>query len=287
MTLRRVQPVDLPKGAVSKGERQTLEPGYDDDGAPEPTIEWGDPCDLYVDEDYQRTISPAGLALIRRVGNGTFSWRKLKLPVVTLNPEGLRVIIDGQHTAIMAATRGINRIPWFLVETFGLEDQADAFVGQNRNRTPISAMQEHKAKVAAGDEFAKSIDLVLESTGIELLMFKAMAFKPGQTMALGAISTLVRRRKVEDAIRCLRVLVKAQLAPVEANHIKAVEQLMFGEEFKGLVQESRITEALTGAAGVTVASEAAMFAARHRVPVWQGLTTELFKAATKRRVSAA
>jgi hypothetical protein len=287
MSLRQVTAADLPKGGNQHAAPIELEVGFDDDGSPEPVIEWGDPCSLYVDEDYQRTIGAKGLALVRRVGRGNFCWRKFKLPTVTINPKGQRVILDGQHTATMAATRGIRRIPWLLVQTFGIEDQADAFVGQNMNRTAITPQQEHAAKVVACDEFALLVASVMSATGVKLLPFNSggIAYKPGETLALGTIKTLVNRRKEEGASRVLALLVKAGLAPITADHIKAVEALLFESEFTGTVRDDRVAEALTGPEGVACDSEAAMFAARHRVPKWKGLTTVLFQAATKRRAA--
>jgi hypothetical protein len=61
-----------------------------------------DPSTLLVDESYQREISDRGQKLIRSIVEG-WDWTKFKPPVVVETPEGLQVI-DGQHTAIAAAT---------------------------------------------------------------------------------------------------------------------------------------------------------------------------------------
>jgi hypothetical protein len=288
MSLRQVTAVVLPKGVNQHAATTGLDPGYDDDGAPEPMIEWVSPTELWIDEAYQRSIGSSGLALIRRVARNMFSWRKFKLPSVTRLSDGRLVVLDGQHTATMAATRGIARIPVLVVQTFSLEDQAEAFVGQNMNRTAITTQQQHRAKVTAGDEAALLVDRVVQKSGLNLLMFTkndAGAYKPGDTLALGTIKTLVNRRKEDGAVRVLELLVKAGLAPITSDYIKAVECLLFESEFAGAVRETRIVEAMTGAEALVLDSEAAMFAARHRVPKWKGLTTVLFQAATKRRAA--
>lgn len=259
--------------------------GVDDDGLEAPTIEWGDPSSLYVDESYQRGIGAKGLSLIRRVAGGTFGWRKFKLPVVTVADGGERVCIDGQHTATMAVTRGIRSIPWLLVKTRGQADQADAFVGQNSDRTAVSTLQQHKALVAAGNPEALTVEQVCERAGVTLCGVQKTTWSINETIALASIRKIVNRRYAAGAGRVLRILAAAHLAPITADHIKAVEALLFNAEFKDAVKDERITEALQGAAGIKLMDEAKMFAARHRVRTWEGLVSVLYQAATKRRVA--
>jgi hypothetical protein len=259
--------------------------GVDDDGLEAPVIEWGDPTSLYVDETYQRTIGEKGLRLITRVSGGQWSWRKFKLPVVTIAPGGERVLLDGQHTATMAVTRGIRSIPWLLVKTRGQADQADAFVGQNSDRTAVSTLQQHKALVAAGNEEALTIEQVCQRAGVTLCGTQKAVWAENDTIALGSIRKIVNRRYAVGAGRVLRILVAAQLAPISADHIKAVEALLFNAEFKDAVKDERITEALQGASGIKLMDEAKVFAARHRVRTWEGLVSVLYQAATKRRAA--
>lgn len=277
--LRKIEAVDLDGEAFNWSAL-----GRDDDGMDEPTIEWGNPADLYVDEDYQRDIGKAGMRLIKRVAKGGWAWRKFKLPVVTVNGEGKRVIIDGQHTCTMAVSRGIRRLPWLLVKTVGMADQAEAFVGQNKDRTAVSSIQQHKAMSAAGDADALTLDQTLARCDIKLLTFinKEVGCKPGDTLALGTIKTLINRRHAAGAGRVLRILRAADLAPITADHIKAVEALLFGDEFKGLVDDAKVTEALKGSAGRDLESAAGMWAAQFRVPAWKGLVTKLFHASRGR-----
>lgn len=253
--------------------------GVDDDGMHEPTVEWGDPADLWVDEAYQREIRGTGLALIKRIAKNGWSWRKFKLPVVTVDGEGRRVVIDGQHTATAATSRGIKRMPWLLVKTVGMADQAEAFVGQNKDRTAVSKIQQHKALAASGDEVALTIDQVLGRAGVRLLphINKEIGCKPGDTIALAAISTLINRRFAAGAGRVLRILRAAELAPITANHIKAVEALLFGDDFKGVIDEEKLTAALSGRAGAELELAGNMWAAQYRVSAWKGLVTKLFQ----------
>lgn len=265
-----------------------IEGGYDDDGCGEPVIEWGDPCDLHVDDRYQRHISEKGRKLIRSIAGGNFSWRKYCLPIVTINPDGDKVVVDGQHTLIAAATRGLKRVPWLLVPSVSLQDEADAFVGLNKSRTMITAMVEHRALVTAGNPDALAVERVCKAAGVSLcLTQKTRGWAAGDTIALAAIRKIVKDHGQAGARKILDPLVAAGLAPITADHIKAVQALMFGDEFKGMVVVEKIAPALTGEAGVALLREAALFAETHRVRKWKGLTTKLFHATKARsRVAA-
>lgn len=273
--LRKIEAVDLDGVTPSP-----LKLGYDDNGTPEPTIEWGDPATLWVDPTYQRDVSAGGLALIKRVAKGRWDWRKFKLPVVTMvdhDGERVRVVIDGQHTAIMAVSRGVNRTPWVVVQTVQTSDAAKAFIGQNKDRTAIGAMQEYQAALVAGDETALTIQQVLERADVTLCMWNKPVFAPGETLALGTIRTLINRRFAAGAGRVLRIVRGANVAPISADHIKAVEELVFGADFTGTIKDEKLTHLLTGELGAKMISEAGMFAAQHRVQKWKGLTTVLYR----------
>ncbi len=62
------------------------------------------PSTLLVDERYQRGLSERSIKLIRKIVS-EWDWRAFKPPVVVDVGAGLEVI-DGQHTAIGAATHG-------------------------------------------------------------------------------------------------------------------------------------------------------------------------------------
>jgi hypothetical protein len=68
-----------------------------------------------------------------------WSWASYKAPVVVETGKGL-VVIDGQHTAIAAATRGIKFIPILVVD-------AD----ERRSRTPIPRKPEAKPQPAPSE----------------------------------------------------------------------------------------------------------------------------------------
>lgn len=246
-----------------------------------PDVTWINPRELLVDEAYQRNLSERSIALIRRIAAG-WDWRKFKAPNCAWTADGLEVI-DGQHTAIGAACRDdVPEIPVLITEAKEQADRAAAFIGLNRDRVGITATQLHAAAVTAGDAEAVAIEQACAAHGIVVLKSQAGAgrFKPRETMAVAAIGALVKRDAVVAA-RVLRALAEADLAPIQANHIKAVELLLINPEF-GEPEPADVTKAIV-AVGAEAEKEARLFSATHRVPLWRGLTSVWFKKMPKRR----
>lgn len=248
-----------------------------------PEITWIDPRELLVDEAYQRNLSDRSLALIKRIATG-WDWRRFKAPSCSWTEDGLEVV-DGQHTAIGAACRSdITEIPVLITEAKEQADRAAAFIGLNRDRVGITATQLHAAAVTAGDADAVAIEEACASAGITVLKSQPGAgrFQPRQTMAVAAIGALVKRYSVVASLT-LRAVAEAELAPIQANHIKAVELLLTDPEF-GEPDPADITKAIV-AVGAEAEKEAKLFAATHSVPVWRGLAAVWFKKMPKRRAA--
>ncbi|WP_454916539.1 hypothetical protein [Xanthobacter sediminis] len=80
-----------------------------------PIFEWVAPSDLLIDPRYQRDLSDASRRLIAKIVSG-WDWRRYKPPVAVLTEAGME-LIDGQHTAIAAASHpGITEIPVMIVD---------------------------------------------------------------------------------------------------------------------------------------------------------------------------
>src|SRR4051812_38737643 len=99
--LRKITPLDLPhRDAAELVDRK-------------PMLQWVKPTELYVDETYQRDLSRKSLSLIKKLAK-EFDWSHFKPPIV-VQAGREQHIIDGQHTAIAAATVGVPTIPIFVV----------------------------------------------------------------------------------------------------------------------------------------------------------------------------
>jgi hypothetical protein len=254
-----------------------VEPGMVQCAAP--VFEEVDPLTLLVDGAYQRALSDRSLMLIRKIVRN-WDWRRFKPPIVALTEQGLEVI-DGQHTAIAAATHpGIAKIPVMIVEAAEQSSRASAFVGHNRDRLGLTPMQMHHAAVAAGDEDAQTIDLVCARAGATILRSTPAngVWKPRETVAVRAIGSLINRLGAQKARICLQVLADAECSPIMAGQLKAVEMLLHEPEYAEEIDPADLTSAII-ALGEQAAQDAAVFAAAHKLPLWRALGVTWFKKA--------
>lgn len=214
MALRRIQPLPFP-GRI------------DLDLGQEPEFLWVAPTDLVVDETYQRDLKRNSFVLISQMRK-EFRWNRMKPPIVVRAEEGLHVI-DGQHTAIVAASLNIPRIPVFLVDAEAIDERARTFVSHNTNRVVVHPLDIFRALTASGDLDAVTCQEVMDRAGIRLRMISSTtSIAEGDTMAIGTIRNLVRKRGALLARQVLQTLVQAKRAPVSAPEITAVEELLCG-----------------------------------------------------------
>lgn len=262
-----------------------IEPGGADMAPPE--VKTIDPTTLLVDETYQRNLSERSVSLIRKIV-ADWDWRRFKPPVVVKTKDGLHVL-DGQHTAIAAATHPkIKTIPVMLVEAPEMADRAKAFLGHNRDRINVTPTQMFAAAVAAGDPDAVTVAQVCERAGIRILKNPPgnADFKPRDTMAVACITALINRRGAMLARQILDVLAAANCAPITAAQIKAVEQLLKDPEYAGQISGADLTTTII-AMRVNAEQEARVFAAAHDIPIWRALAITWFKGRPRGRRRAA
>lgn len=255
-------------------------------GAAEPILEMIAPTDLLVDDSYQRDLSVKSIALITAIVAG-WDWLKFKPPVVAMSERGLEVV-DGQHSAIAAATLGIAKIPCMVVDGSRLEDRAGAFVSHATNRLQATRTQVWHAAVAAGDKHAILIRDVCATAGVDLVPFppQGSAYRPGQTIALGAIQKLIARRGPEPSTEILTALARAGLAPITAEWIKAGEALLCDDDYAAEFDAAALTAGIRSI-GLALTSEAKQLAAAKGLPMWRALAAILFKQRRARRTAAA
>lgn len=211
-----------------------------------PTLEWLDPKSLTVETDYQRDLSPQSMKIIRRIVSN-WSWSKIK-PAVCVRAGSRLVIIDGQHTAIAAVTRGdISKIPVMIVDVRTVRQRAEAFISQNRDRLALTPMHLHYAAIVAGDEIAVAVDEACTKAKVRVLRFGPGSkghYQVGDTLAIGIISRIVSKIGVHNGARVLKVLVDAKRAPLSAHEIAAVYQLLFDAEYKGKIDAFDVVTAI-------------------------------------------
>lgn len=197
-----------------------------------PAFEWRDPNQLLIESDYQRNLSKASITLIRHIA-ANFDWAHLKPVVCAYAENGKLFCIDGQHTAIAAASRGVPKVPVMIVEAPDTRRRAKAFVSHNTDRLNITPLQMFASRIAAGDPTAIAAERVATAVGITILRAQRGNgfWKKGETMACGAVERLVSRFGEEKAGKVLKALVAAKRAPVTVHEILATAAVLFDPKF--------------------------------------------------------
>lgn len=266
---QKIVPMDFPV------ERQPVET------AP-PRLALAKPGDLFVDAKYQRAVSGRSARLIEKMVAG-WDWRKFKPPIVVV-VDGEQHVLDGQHTAIAAASHGaIEQIPILIVEAPDVAARARAFVGHNKDRVNVTPIQIHHAALAAGDEDALTVSQVCERSRVRLLRMPPPTgrYEIGDTMSLTTIRRLIDARGAAAARQTLDVLVDARCAPIGADYIKATAELLFGEHYRGSISPGDLATVIRGSAA-EIETETRQLGAAKRLPFWRALVIILSKRRPRR-----
>jgi hypothetical protein len=254
-----------------------------------PIIEWVDPCSLFVDEAYQRNVSPRGRKLIEKIISN-WDWSKFKPPICAFAEiEGNAVlkVLDGQHTAIGAASHpDISLIPVVVVEAADTASQAKSFVSHNTDRIAVTNLQLHRAALTSGDEKAVTVQQTCDRAGVRILRQPPSTgiYEVGDTIAVQSIYALVERRFAIGARKVLDILVNAGFAPITVAQIKAAEFLITDPDHAAKVTPEDLTEAIRGCYAIDH-DEAKRLAVSHKAPLWRALVMVWFKKCRKRRAA--
>jgi len=240
-----------------------------------PRFETLAPQDLWIDERYQRDLSARSVRLIGKMV-ARWDWARFRPPVGCFI-EGAVHLIDGQHTAIAAATHGgIAAIPVAIVEAATLAQRARAFVGLNRDRIQATGAQIYFAELAAGDDEAATVAQVCARAGVTLLKYPPpMArFKPGDTLAISTLRRLIDKHGAMRARVVLETLVKARCAPLAADLIRAAAELLYAPEYDGLFTQESLSVEIR-ALGDAFPAAARRLAEERGMTLWRALASHL------------
>lgn len=196
------------------------------DPGPPPEIMFLSPSQLIINDDYQRDLSKASYRQIKKMA-AAWDWSSFKAPNVarTDDPERFE-IIDGQHTAIAAATNGnVHFLPCLVMSAATLAEKAKGFLGINQDRLALTRIAIYNAQIAAQDDSAIAVECALSATGCRLLAVPPATGKyaVGDTMAIGTLLDIARRFGGGRVEMLLGVLVGAGAAPVSSISLKALD----------------------------------------------------------------
>lgn len=239
-----------------------------------PITRWVAPTSLMVDGTYQRDLSERSIRLIRRTIEG-FRWNRYKPPIVVQTGPATLHVIDGQHTAITAATLNIPEILIMIVQADSLDERARAFVGHNSDRIVVSPFDIYKALLASGDPDAQDVDNVCRRAGVRIRMISpSSAIAEGDTAAVGLVRALVKRRGVILARKALQCLVKAKRAPLTGAEILAVDRIVCEERKDCDLEALTAVIRIEGNDGL---AKALVKAKTDRTPAWREVANRYLK----------
>ena len=197
-----------------------------------PRFDWPDPKTLLVEDDYQRRLTQRSITLIRKIAEN-FDWLHIRPPVCARGTNNKVCVIDGQHTTIAAAGRGVATIPVMIVEAPDIARRARAFVAHHTDRLNIIPLQLFASRLAAGDKGALAAQRAAKTAGVNLCREQPAngMWDVGDTVAVNGVGRLVAKYGEEKAVRVLKTLVGAKRAPVTIHEILAAAVCLFEPKF--------------------------------------------------------
>ncbi|PSM18238.1 DUF6551 family protein [Nitratireductor sp. StC3] len=203
-----------------------------------------DPSTLKVETKYQRDLSTKSLTLIKRIVEH-FDWTKFK-PPICVEQDGEYFCIDGQHTAIGAASHpDLETIPVMVVDADSVEARASAFVAHNRDRVSMSRLQVFHGDVASGKPEAVDILRIAKQAGARIPRnpVNRRDAKIGDVVAVGEIEKLHAMDGGALLSRVLRIAVEGRCRPINQTILRALRMLLVEPQYEG-VSEGDIVTAL-------------------------------------------
>jgi hypothetical protein len=249
-----------------------------------PEFAWADPQQLYVEIDYQRSITKNSIKLIREIAVD-FDWLHIKPIVCARTKDSKMLVIDGQHTAIAAVSIGVKKVPIMVVDAPEMKIRARAFVAQNVCRLTMSRLQIFHAKVTGEDPKALAAAKVAKAAKVRIVHSQPGSgdWEIGDTMAAAAIERMVCRLGEERATNVLKTLVSAKRAPVAVHEILAVSAVLYDAKYGWhksafdlvTVIRSRSIEEWRGMVLAGIGKD-------NRTAIWKGIAEAWVKAAKRR-----
>jgi hypothetical protein len=205
------------------------------------------PTELRVEPSYQRDLSGKAVALIRKIA-AEWDWAKFKPPVCAETADGL-FVIDGQHTAIAAASHPKSfKIPVMIVSADLVEKRADSFVSHNRDRINMTPFQILHAEAVAGGSEAKTLLEVAAQMGASIPRQapRKSDAKPGEIVCVSEMRTILRVHGPGDLARIIRIAVLASCAPVTTTIARSLRSIVAAPPFRATaaLPDKKIADAL-------------------------------------------
>ena len=186
--------------------KPSCEPG------PKPTFVELDIENLVIDSKYQRKITRAGDANIRKIARA-FSWSRFGCLLVG-GPDkiGDYAVMDGQHRIEALKLRPDlgTKVPCLVLQIDMAAEQAGIFVSLNKDRVNMTGINVFWAKHAKGEAFTNTVIEVAEKSGFTISRVGSGVQKAGNSIAVRPILWAINALGTDLAVRALSVLVRGQ-----------------------------------------------------------------------------
>lgn len=203
-----------------------------------PTLEWVAIERLNIDESYQRaTDGPHSQKIITGMVR-TWEWSLCQPLVVSRRGDGSLWVLDGQHRLAGARRRGdILHLPCVLLHGQDTGGEASAFVALNTRRQKLSQSDVFNGMLAAGDENAKSVQILLERTGWRIVRHTNTAcYGPGELASAPMLVNALRvhgEAVVSNALASLREAYPDKPVRNGSTLLKALIAIYRDKELEG------------------------------------------------------
>jgi len=206
------------------------------------------PADIWIDPDFQRSISHRGKQLIHDMVR-QWDWHAFIPPAIYLDERmGVEVAYDGQHTLVGAATRSdITQLPMDLHAS--LEDAvaaAAAFLKRNHSRIGVAPLARYKAAIKAGEEWAMALKRISVRIGFHIPYYPGAMQKPDTVLSISTMKGLMELRGERGFEQIMKILTGNAIAPIREMHLLAVDDLLNVPEYRGLVAGSKLGGVVRG-----------------------------------------
>jgi len=234
------------------------------------------PEELWVDRRYQRShMSRKSINLIHKIVEG-WDWTKFKPPVVTRDSENRWIVIDGQHTAVAAATHpGIKTIPVMFVALKDVTEQAQSFIGHNLDRISVGQLELWHARKQAGDKLVLDAERIMRTHGVNVvrqIQGSAHVWEANQTMATGVVLRILEKYGTAKFNQIVQFISKCGLSQIRSDHWKfATALLASSNEADKIYSPERMTEVVRATHENDAFNEARRIATLHKTPTYKGL----------------
>jgi hypothetical protein len=160
-----------------------------------PTLEWVAITSLSIDSDYQRsTEASTSKKLIRDIAKA-WDWRLFQPLSVSRRIDGSLWVVDGQHRLAAAGLRGdMPHLPCVISSQDSKLGEARAFVGLNKKRRALGAVDVFKALLVTGHPESVEVMQILRDAGLTIAGHSNYGYwKPGEIYCVPGLASAHRR----------------------------------------------------------------------------------------------